>query len=74
MASNSTNGVAVAERTVLDWLVQAGITETRALEHLENGWVRVDGELVTDPKHMAESASHVDFRIITRPDRQSQPA
>lgn len=66
MDNNSNNGAAVAERTVLQWMVRAGITEERALEHLRDGWVRVDGELVTDPNHPADASSHVDFRVIAR--------
>ena len=67
MGNNSANGMAAAKRTVLEWMVRAGITEERALEHLRDGWVRVDDELVTDPNHPADASSHVDFRIMARP-------
>jgi hypothetical protein len=38
-------------RTVLDRLLQSGISKTRALDHLKGGWVRVDGQKVEDPAY-----------------------
>lgn len=55
---------AVAHRTVLDRLIQSGITEDRALHHLTEGWVRVDGRVVTDPACVAEPPAQVEIRII----------
>lgn len=66
MGNNSANGAAAAKRTVLEWMVRAGISEERALEHLRDGWVRVDDELVTDPNYPTDASSHVDFRVIAR--------
>lgn len=74
MMENSTSGVAVAERTILDRLVQSGITEARALQHLRDGWVRVDGEPVTDPAHPAEPPSRVEFRIIVKSEQGDRVA
>jgi hypothetical protein len=74
MIEISSNGVAVVERTVLDRLVRSGITEERALQHLRDGWVRVDDEPVTDPSHPAAPPTRVDFRMIAEPygdDRRS---
>lgn len=39
--------------TVLERMRSAGINEARALQHLSRGWVRVDGQVVTDPDHAA---------------------
>ena len=61
--STSTD-TAVATRTVLDRLIQSGIAEDRALHHLAEGWVRVDGDVVTDPTHAAGLPAHVEIRIM----------
>jgi 16S rRNA U516 pseudouridylate synthase RsuA-like enzyme len=61
--STSTD-TAVATRTVLDRLTQSGIAEDRALHHLAEGWVRVDGAVVTDPAHTADPPAHVEIRIM----------
>ncbi len=53
----------MTNRTVLDRLLQAGITEHRALAHLRDGWVRVDGEIITDPGHDATPPSQVELRF-----------
>lgn len=53
-------------RTVLDRLLQSGITEARALDHLKGGWVRVDGTRVEDPTHPAPPPSHVELKVIMR--------
>jgi hypothetical protein len=55
---------AVAQHTVLDRLVQAGITEPRAVHHLADGWVRVDDAVVTDPAAVAEPPARVEIRIL----------
>lgn len=53
----------MTDRTVLDRLLQAGITEARALDHLRERWVRVDGEIITDPQHVASPPSQVELRF-----------
>jgi hypothetical protein len=66
----SRSSTAVAERTVLDRLVQSGISRERAIEHVRGGWVLVDGRKVTDPDAPAELPAHVELRSIPRtPDR-----
>lgn len=60
--------VAVAERTLIEWLVKSGITEARALEHVRDGWVRVDGERVTDPTHPAGPPARVELRVLAPAD------
>ncbi len=74
MIEISSNGVAVVDRTVVDRMVQSGITEERALQHLRDGWVRVDGEPVTDPSHPAEPPAQLEFRMIVEPYRPDQRA
>ncbi len=54
------------ERTVLDRLLQSGITKTRALDHLKGGWVRVDGQKVEDPAYPATPPSQVELKVIMR--------
>ncbi|WP_298795667.1 hypothetical protein [uncultured Pseudonocardia sp.] len=39
--------------TVLERMRSAGINNARALEHLQRGWVRMDGQVVTDPDYPA---------------------
>ncbi|MBW0116579.1 hypothetical protein [Pseudonocardia abyssalis] len=64
------SSTAVADRTVLDRLVQAGISRERAIEHVRGGWVLVDGRRVTDPDTPADPPVHVELRSIPRtPDR-----
>ena len=54
------------DRTVLDRLLQSGISEARALDHLKGGWVRVDGQKVKDPASPATPPSQVELRVIMR--------
>lgn len=54
------------KRTVLDWLVEAGISEERAFGHIREGGVVVDGRVVTDPAGPAEVPSQVRIRFIRR--------
>lgn len=54
----------VAQHTVLDRLLAAGITRDRALSHLADGWVRVDDVVVTDPDQPAEPPADVEIRIV----------
>lgn len=44
---------AAAGPTVLERMRSAGINNARALEHLQRGWVRMDGQVITDPDHPA---------------------
>lgn len=55
------------DRTVLDRLLQSGITEARALDHIKGGWVRVDGHKVEDPASPATPPSQVELKAIMRP-------
>jgi 16S rRNA U516 pseudouridylate synthase RsuA-like enzyme len=52
--------------TVRDRLIQSGIAESRALEHIHGGWVLVDGRVVTDPDAQAELPAHVELKMIIR--------
>lgn len=45
--------------TVLDRLHAAGIGPARALHHLQTEYVRVDGEIMTDPAAPAPQPSRV---------------
>ncbi len=54
------------DRTVLDRLLQSGISETRALDHLKGGWVRVEGKKVEDPAYPATPPSQVELKVIMR--------
>jgi len=40
-------------QTVLDRLLESGISQQRARAHLQRGWVWLDGTIVTDPEHLA---------------------
>jgi len=60
----SGSNLTVAERTVLDRLLQAGISQERALRHLRDGGVLVDGRVVTDPASAAALSSRVELRFI----------
>lgn len=62
--STLTNSTAVDHRTVLDRLIQSGITEDRARQHLADGWVRIDDVVVTDPAQPADPPAQVEIRII----------
>jgi hypothetical protein len=55
-----------SDRTVLERLLQSGISEARALDHLKGGWVRVDGQKVQDPAHPATPPSQVELKVIIR--------
>ncbi|MBW0117471.1 hypothetical protein [Pseudonocardia abyssalis] len=52
--------------TVLDRLVQAGITGARARDHPHDGWVLVDGHQVEDPASLVTPPSTVELRAIRR--------
>ena len=54
------------KRTVLDWLVEAGISEEPAFGHIREGGIVVDGRVVTDPAAPAEVPSQVRIRFIRR--------
>lgn len=54
--------------TVLDRLLQAGITEDRAKQHLHERWVRVDGEITTDPARAAAPPAQVELRFAVMAD------
>ncbi|GAA3232642.1 hypothetical protein GCM10017691_27480 [Pseudonocardia petroleophila] len=62
----SRSSTALAERTVLDRLIQSGIAPDRAIEHIMGGWVLVDGEQVRDPQASAEPPAKVELRSIPR--------
>jgi len=55
-----------ASQTVLDRLLQAGISEARAFGHVREGGVLVDRLVVTDPAFPADAPSHVEIRFIRR--------
>ena len=48
---------------MLDRLLEAGITEARALDHLRDRWVRVDGQIITDPAYVAGPPTRVELRF-----------
>ena len=58
------NATATATATVLDRLVQSGITEDRARQHIASGSVRIDDVVVTDPSLPADPPAHVEIRYI----------
>ena len=60
----ATSGTTLAgpDRTVLDRLLQSGITQDRAMNHLRDGWVRVDGQIVTDSTQPAPTSAQVELR------------
>lgn len=62
MATMSDTATTTSHRTVLQRLVEAGITPQRALGHLKRGWVRVDDKRVTDPEFLAEPPAQVEMR------------
>jgi hypothetical protein len=49
----------VAEPTVLDRLIAAGLSPERAQEHLAAGLVRVDGQVADGPEHAAPVPARV---------------
>ena len=49
-------------QTVLDRLLEAGISQQRARAHLKRGWVWLDGTVVTDAEHLAERPAKVEMR------------
>ena len=61
----ATSGTTLAgpDRTVLDRLLQAGIAKDRAMNHLRDGWVRVDGQIVTDSTQSAPPPTRVELRF-----------
>ena len=63
----------MTDRTVLDRLLQAGITEDRALDHLRERWVRVDGEIITDPQHVSSPPAQVELRFSVLSDASGGP-
>jgi hypothetical protein len=58
----STSGT-ITRRTVLDRLLEAGITHDRALQHLQDRCVRVDGQITTDPAQAATPPAAVELRF-----------
>jgi len=64
--TTSRNTLVAPNSTVLDRLLQSGISEARALGHLKGGWVRVDGEKVEDPTYPATPPSQVELKVIMR--------
>jgi hypothetical protein len=52
-------------------LLEAGITEARALEHLRRGAVLVDGHVITDPGGDATLPARVDIRFVRRTDDEA---
>lgn len=63
MTLTVTSEVETQQLTVLDRLVEAGITADRALAHLKRGWVELDGKTVTDPDLPADKPAHVELRM-----------
>ncbi len=63
MTITATSDVETPHRTVLDRLLEAGITQSRALAHLKRGWVELDGAKVTDPDLPADKPAHVELRM-----------
>ena len=62
MAVMSDTASSASQRTVLQRLLEAGITPERARAHLRRGWVRVDDKKVTDPECLAASPAQVEVR------------
>ena len=65
----TTTGTTLKDRTVLERLLEAGITRERALDHLRDRWVRVDGQIITDPEHVAGPPAQVELRFGVLPDQ-----
>ena len=53
-----------APTTVRDRLTAAGLSDSRIEQHMTAGRVRVDGELVTDPRQPASPPARI---VITAP-------
>jgi hypothetical protein len=64
----TTNTLVAVRPTVLDRLLDAGITEERAIEHIRRRAVLVDGRVVTDPGTPAELPARVELRFVRRSD------
>lgn len=62
MAIMSGRATKTVQRTVLQRLLEAGITPERARAHLKRGWVQVDDKTVTDPESLAEPPAQVEMR------------
>jgi hypothetical protein len=62
MAIMSDPATKTRQRTVLQRLLEAGITPERARAHLKRGWVQVDDKTVTDPESLAELPAQVEMR------------
>lgn len=67
METTASTSVA-AKQTVLDRLLRAGITDSRAVSHIRAGAVLVDGRVITDPSSPAELPSRVELRFVRRTD------
>ena len=61
----------ITRQTVVDRLVKAGITETRALEHVRRGAVLVDGHVITDLGSDATPPARIDIRFVRRADDEA---
>lgn len=46
-------------RTLLSYLISAGIPEPKAQRLLETSWVRVDGEVISNPEALIDDTSRV---------------
>jgi hypothetical protein len=64
MPVTTTDIVTPRTQTVLDRLLEAGITRQRALAHLKRGSVQVDGTTVVDPEAPAGLPARIEFRFI----------
>jgi len=64
----TTSTPVAAQQTVLDRLLRAGIAEARAVGHIRDGAVLVDGRVVTDPSRPAELPARVELRFVRRAD------
>jgi hypothetical protein len=62
------SALVAGQQTVLDRLVGAGITEERAIGHIRNRAVLVDGHVVTDPGSPGELPARVELRFVRRSD------
>jgi hypothetical protein len=69
VATESTS--VINKQTVLDRLMDAGITEARALEHVRRGAVLVDGHVITDPTSDATRPARIDIRFVRRADDEA---
>jgi hypothetical protein len=77
--AKAANGTATKDpartgRTLLERLVEAGITEARAAAHVRGGWVRVDGRIVTDPAATTVPGARVELRAIPWSESGSAPS